>query len=823
MDQVVPIAPAGYFPDYLPPLRGGDNLVARTLKRLENRGLIADNRWTLWDDEPCNLNGFDVKTKRRFVEDNVFAVFADLAKHVADAALALDDQLGLAEPGVVFECNPTCTPLSKNRKEPSKSKPDAYALLLAHANPILWCDMAIPAEFKKTDATDDRLDNYEKILWSMCYIMQEDARRRFVFGFTIENVSMRLWFLSRSEVLVSEAFNFMTEREVLVDFILRTTFAKRSEIGFDETITRLPGLSPENQSVRYDIQVRDPTKTPQEPLVKTYRTRRLISELGALSPRGRGTRVWEVYELAGNGGELRKLDDKGNLVLANTLLVKETWSDVDRLIEGEIIEEIRSKAEAAGKDKDFKTYFMSTSRYGHVFVDDGPEARPDTTASFRRSQTTAPEIPLDVETLLVSAKPRPNQRCQIMTVQGPVTKERIMLPTFSRYPHKVHHRVVYTEVGQPIFQAKSLCKALVCVVDVIRGLDLMHSLGWVHGDISYGNVFFVDDYRGKIIDLEYAKEETDTSLHGTRTGTVYFMSEEVHAGGYLHVPRDKDEEDEVALKAEDFDYHSFVNNRKADGQDSSDDVKNSAAADLRGVADDAGGQHTASRPDRDAQLHEDPTDENATDVLFRHNPLHDLESTLWLSLYLLLAPEFKVPSTTPAEVASRYRTQQQIVFHKLFSNRETRRDIMSGRAATLDRLFSGLDPAIAAVARQLLKMRTPLISAFEEAEAEMTAENPIPFSAGSKAAARMQSRLLQIIRDTLAREDLNFLTEDTGRPRTPAVTLSILQDGQQPTAPTTLGPVGAGTPVVQAGASGDHASGSAGKGFRLNSHGSHSG
>lgn len=80
MDQVVPIAPAGYFPDYLlPPLRGGDDLVARTIKHLEKQGLIDNNRWTLWYDEPCNLNGFDEKTKRRLVEDyNVFAAFADL-------------------------------------------------------------------------------------------------------------------------------------------------------------------------------------------------------------------------------------------------------------------------------------------------------------------------------------------------------------------------------------------------------------------------------------------------------------------------------------------------------------------------------------------------------------------------------------------------------------------------------------------------------------------------------------------------------------------------------------------------------------------------
>ena len=39
--------------------------------------------------------------------------------------------------------------------------------------------------------------------------MQEDPRRRFVYAFTIENTTMRVWLCDRSEVLVSEPFDFM--------------------------------------------------------------------------------------------------------------------------------------------------------------------------------------------------------------------------------------------------------------------------------------------------------------------------------------------------------------------------------------------------------------------------------------------------------------------------------------------------------------------------------------------------------------------------------------------------------------------------------------
>lgn len=46
----------------------------------------------------------------------------------------------------------------------------------------------------------------------MNHIMREDARRRFVIGFTIEDVYMRLWYCSRSDVFASEQFNWQVVR-----------------------------------------------------------------------------------------------------------------------------------------------------------------------------------------------------------------------------------------------------------------------------------------------------------------------------------------------------------------------------------------------------------------------------------------------------------------------------------------------------------------------------------------------------------------------------------------------------------------------------------
>ena len=46
----------------------------------------------------------------------------------------------------------------------------------------------------------------------MHHIMRDDPCRRAVFGMTIEDVNMRLWFGCRSSVIVSEPINFISVR-----------------------------------------------------------------------------------------------------------------------------------------------------------------------------------------------------------------------------------------------------------------------------------------------------------------------------------------------------------------------------------------------------------------------------------------------------------------------------------------------------------------------------------------------------------------------------------------------------------------------------------
>ena len=54
---------------------------------------------------------------------------------------------------------------------------------------------------------------------------------------------------------------------------------------------------------------------------------------------------------------------------------------------------------------------------------------------------------------------------------------------------------------------------------LITVLQINHGSGWVHRDVSVGNVYPFDG-RGILADLEYAKSTNDTSKHDVRTVRV---------------------------------------------------------------------------------------------------------------------------------------------------------------------------------------------------------------------------------------------------------------------------------------------------------------
>ncbi|KAJ7164895.1 hypothetical protein C8R46DRAFT_300333 [Mycena filopes] len=145
----------------------------------------------------------------------------------------------------------------------------------------------------------------------------------------------------------------------------------------------------------------------------------------------------------------------------------------------------------------------------------------------------------------------------------------------AQHTPRKHYRIVFEEVGVPIDKLSTISEVMHALADATRALSLLHRLGLVHRDVSAGNILLVNGV-GKLSDLEYMKsfqESSPPDPDDCLVGTREFTAAEPALGNYWFVPPDFSQ----------------------------------------GV---------------DAPLPLPPP--------FRFNPLHDLESTMWIGIWAVL-------------------------------------------------------------------------------------------------------------------------------------------------------------------------------------------
>ena len=207
-----------FLSNLLPPVLSKG--VEKTITDLTAHHHIANGRWKWFREEP---------SKSRKVEDKVFADIEVLASKVVEAGKR-------AMPGKVATTELMCRPRFTEKSESQNGgyKSDAVQMLLETTGAgkkkdteYYSVDAAINYEFKKSDAVKDVNEvrcsalcdeltpvmsiqqNVQQILSNSAHFLFSDAGRRFRFSVTIENTTMRLWFLSRAACIVSEPFNFI--------------------------------------------------------------------------------------------------------------------------------------------------------------------------------------------------------------------------------------------------------------------------------------------------------------------------------------------------------------------------------------------------------------------------------------------------------------------------------------------------------------------------------------------------------------------------------------------------------------------------------------
>lgn len=104
---------------------------------------------------------------------------------------------------------------------------------------------------------------------------------------------------------------------------------------------------------------------------------------------------------------------------------------------------------------------------------------------------------------------------------------------------------------------------------------------------------------------------------------------------------------------------------------------------------------------------------------FRHNPLHDLESLLWLALYIILCSDMSRWDTSLSEQDwARYLLARRKLAANLFNNPTARLQTMM-RSNTFQYDLAQLHPLLRAICEQLNTYREYLVELYISAEARM--------------------------------------------------------------------------------------------------------
>ena len=291
--------------------------------------------------------------------------------------------------------------------------------------------------------------------------MSSDPRRRFAFGFTIENTSTRIWFCSRTDVFVTKPFDFVKvslflhalycmdpliavqESDTLINIITMLVSADEVALGWDPTIIR--GFHDDGKRY-FDITVHDKNSGN-----KIYRTSEILFSYGADAIRGRGTRVFEGNVLKDGGPS------------GPSVAIKDAWVDYDRKREAAILADFYSKADDADKQL-IHQYFLTVLAHGDVTI----SGNVDHTHELIRRGKAVPDGSRFPLTNLPSLQSTRGLSTGVAPMYYDSALTRVHHPTY-QFSDKVHTRIVYKEVVSPIYTVKRLADCLRILQDALRG------------------------------------------------------------------------------------------------------------------------------------------------------------------------------------------------------------------------------------------------------------------------------------------------------------------------------------------------------------------
>ncbi|KAK7453197.1 hypothetical protein VKT23_011878 [Stygiomarasmius scandens] len=479
-------------------------------------------------------------------------------------------------------------------------------------------DISANWEFRIGNSEADIKDNRKKLVGRAAHIMNSDPCRTHIYSMSIERYDARAWYFSRSHAVKSEAFDLRKDPASLIRFVIAMSFSRPEDLGFDPTVTRHYDAT--KGDIFYVYKVEN----------QYFKAVRPICEYFPASILGRATRIWPVQEC----------DASGKVTIPDVKVLKDYWlgaRETEWEIQGKIfdeLEKLKVEVELKGSDRilDGLEKLRVEAEKRNAF--DEPEK--SKVGAEKQLLTFADKLPTEQkeQQLLLNALKDYKSYFVVIGKSEIVGRTRAMCPTYavgdvgekfssktplsSQAPGspsiscpfgvKQHCRLIYNECCKPVHELRNAQTITSVMIDCVTGIQLLYLAGYVHRDISTGNVYYDPAaQRGKLSDFEYAKRvdriRPEDISPDPKTGTPAFMATEVKTGSYL--------------------LWQYT------------------------------GDHTELKPS------------------FRHNYIHDIESTFWLGLWLFTTTTMTSdPEPLPRKTAT--------YILRLFQDNSIRQKVISG-------------------------------------------------------------------------------------------------------------------------------------------------
>ncbi|KAG9218193.1 hypothetical protein CCMSSC00406_0005874 [Pleurotus cornucopiae] len=348
------------------------------------------------------------------------------------------------------------------------------------------------------DPTKEVENNIEAVAASI-QIMNDDARRMFTYGITIVEDRVTLWYHSRSHSMISEPFSFVENPRLLIKVFMSFLFATEEELGYDPMVTR---------DAKGDYIYRIPSTEQGQQRDRFFRTTASIAEYRSNNITGRMTRVWKVVECNPSGAVLSPSGP--------SRVLKDVWLEDSALTEAQIQSQIFEDIQKFFRDKQDARYLAfeelqpsishlerndSYKKYFIQIVTDyeGRRTKPRSPNSERKRRLFSNVKPIALPTTSNrggSGTPRPTES-KITFDEGP-----------REFAPRKQYRVIFGEVCEAVGDLGTVGEVADVLSQAIVALRLMYCAGWVHRDISSGNILAHPSggaWQAKLSDLEYSR------------------------------------------------------------------------------------------------------------------------------------------------------------------------------------------------------------------------------------------------------------------------------------------------------------------------------